>query len=152
MEKADDENSQSKLNGLVETALFVEDLSRACNFYEQILGLQKVRLSDRGCVFRVSEQRYFLLVERDAAHTPNKTASGEILPPVALPEHESRGPGHVAFGISKADVDHWRTKLAKDHVEILRDIEWETGARSLYFRDPDGHMIELASPGIWEPV
>ncbi|PYK92782.1 MAG: glyoxalase, partial [Verrucomicrobia bacterium] len=27
---------------------------------------------------------------------------------------------------------------------------WESEARSLYFRDPDGHMIELATPGIWE--
>ena len=50
MEKNDKPAPQ--LNGLVETALFVEDLSRAAAFYEQVLGLNKVKASDTGCVFR----------------------------------------------------------------------------------------------------
>jgi len=38
MEKADEPPKKtSQLNGLVETALFVEDLPRACDFYEQLL-------------------------------------------------------------------------------------------------------------------
>ncbi len=106
------------LNGLVETALFVEELPRACDFYKQVLGLSKVKASDTGCVFRVADQRYLLIISRKAAHTPNKTAR--------------------------------RERLAKHDVDLLSEISWETGARSLYFRDPDGHMIELATAGIWE--
>jgi len=140
-----------QLNGLVETALFVEDLSRAAAFYEQVLGLNKVKASDTGCVFRVGNQRYLLIVSRKAAHAPNKTASGDVLPPCALPHHDGRGPGHIAFGVSKESLDSWRARLTKDHVDLLREITWESGARSLYFRDPDGYMIELATPGIWEP-
>ena len=139
------------LNGLVEAALFVEELPRACDFYEQVLGLGKVKASDTGCVFRVADQRYLLIISRKAAHTPNKTASGDVLPPVALAHHDGRGPGHIAFGISKDEVDSWRERLAKHDVDLLSEISWETGARSLYFRDPDGHMIELATAGIWEP-
>ncbi len=139
------------LNGLVEAALFVEELPRACDFYEQVLGLGKVKASDTGCVFRVADQRYLLIISRKAAHTPNKTASGDLLPPCALPQQDGQGRGHIAFGISKDEVDSWRERLAKHDVDLLSEISWETGARSLYFRDPDGHMIELATPGIWEP-
>ena len=139
------------LNGLVETALFVEKLPRACDFYKQVLGLSKVKASGTGCVFRVADQRYLLIISRKAAHTPNKTASGDLLPPCALPQQDGQGPGHIAFGISKDEVDSWRARLAKHDVDLLSEISWETGARSLYFRDPDGHMIELATAGIWEP-
>jgi catechol 2,3-dioxygenase-like lactoylglutathione lyase family enzyme len=139
------------LNGLVESALFVEDLPRACDFYEQVLGLSKVKASDTGCVFRVGNQRYLLIVSRKAARTPNKTAGGDVLPPCALPEHDGRGPGHFAFGISQDAIDSWRARLAKHDVDLLSEINWESGAHSLYFRDPDGHLIELATPKIWEP-
>ena len=148
MEKAD---LKLTLNGVVETALFVEDLPRACGFYEQVLGLRRVKISDTGCVFRVADQRYLLITSRKAAHTPNKTASGDVLPPCALPQQDGQGPGHIAFGIPKDEVDSWRQRLAKYNVDLLSEISWETGARSLYFRDPDGHMIELATAGIWEP-
>jgi catechol 2,3-dioxygenase-like lactoylglutathione lyase family enzyme len=152
MKRTDDKaKSGPTLNGLVETALFVDDLSRAIAFYEKVLGLQKIKASDTGCVFRLGEQRYLLVGSRAAAHTPNKTASGDVLPPCALPQQDGRGPGHVAFGISEADLDSWRARLAQHDVDLLGEITWEMGARSLYFRDPDGHMIELATPGIWEP-
>jgi catechol 2,3-dioxygenase-like lactoylglutathione lyase family enzyme len=103
-------------------------------------------------VFRVGNQRYLLIVSRKAAHTPNKTASGALLPPCALPQHGGRGPGHIAFGISKDAVAFWRERLAKHNVDLLSETNWEGGAQNLYFRDPDGHMIELATPGIWEAV
>jgi len=141
---------QPKLNGLVESALFVDDLSRASAFYEEILGLGKVKASETGCVFRVADQRYLLLVTHEGARTPNKTPGGAALPPCALPHHFGRGPGHIAFGISADALNSWRTRLTKHEVEILSEVTWEGGARSLYFRDPDGHMIELATAGIWE--
>ena len=153
MEKADDETkAESKLNGLVESAFFVEDVSRAAAFYKQVLGLAKVKASDTGWVFRVEDQRYLLVVSREAAHTSNKTASGALLPPCALPEHDGRGPGHIAFGVAEDALDSWRARLAKHDVDVLSEVTWEGGTHSLYFRDPDGHMIELATAGIWEPI
>ena len=146
------EESEPTLNGLVETALFVDDLERTGDFYENVLGLPKLKTSGIGRIFRLGEQRYLLLFNRNAARTPNKTDSGDVLPPCALPEQNGRGPGHIAFGISKKDLDFWRARLAKHEVDLLKEISWETGARSLYFRDPDGHLIELATPGIWEPA
>ena len=108
--------------------------------------------SDAGAVFRVEDQRYLLIVLRAAAHTANKTSSGDVLPPCALPQHNGRGPGHIAFGVSPDALDSWRARLVKYDVDVLSDITWKDGARSLYFRDPDGHMIELATAGIWESI
>jgi len=151
MEKTDYEAEPApRLNGLVETALFVEDVPRASGFYEQVLRLEKLAASDAGAVFRVEDQRYLLIVLRAAAHTANKTSSGDVLPPCALPQHNGRGPGHIAFGVSPDALDSWRARLVKYDVDVLSDITWKDGARSLYFRDPDGHMIELATAGIWE--
>jgi len=151
MEKTNEPRKKTPpLNGLVETALFVDDLAQGIAFYEQVLGLEKIKESNTGCVFRVAAQRYFLLVLRDAAQTPNKTTNGTVLPPCALPEQSGRGPGHVAFGVSSDAFDSWRTRLTKHGIEVLSEVTWEHGARSLYFRDPDRHLIELATAGIWE--
>jgi catechol 2,3-dioxygenase-like lactoylglutathione lyase family enzyme len=153
MGKIDDKiEHEPTLNDLVETGLFVEDLARASAFFEAVLGLRKVKTSETGCVFRVADQRYLLLFSRQAADTPNKTSKGDVLPPCALPQHNGRGPGHIAFGVSADALDLWRARLAKHNVDVLSEIAWESGARSLYFRDPDGHLLELASAGIWEPV
>lgn len=153
MEDADNVREETpQLNGLVETALFVEDLPRASTFYEQVLGLEKIKGSDTGCVFRVGEQRYFLVVSRESARAQNKAPSGDLLPPCALPQQDGRGPGHIAFGVSADALDSWRVRLAKHNVDVLSEVTWESGARSLYFRDPDGYLIELATAGIWEAV
>jgi len=146
MEKAE----PPTLNGLVETALFVEDVGRASDFYETVLGLSKVKASDTGCVFRTGNQRYLLIVSRKAAQTPNRATSWRCLATRRSSQHDGRGPGHIAFGIRKDALDFWRARLAKHDVDLLSEISWESGARSLYFRDPNGHMIELATPGIWE--
>jgi hypothetical protein len=29
-------------------------------------------------------------------------------------------------------------------------LDWPKGASSLYFRDPDGHSLELGTSGLWE--
>jgi hypothetical protein len=88
-----------------------------------------------------------------AKHRPRriKQQVGMCCRRVPLPQHDGKGPGHIAFGVSSAALGSWRARLAKHNVEILKEVTWERGARSLYFRDPDGHMLELATPGIWEP-
>lgn len=104
----------------METALFVENLPRACPFYEQVLDLMKIKASDKGCVFHVASQRYLLLVPREGARTPNETPNGIVLPPCALPQHDGRGPGHIAFGVSSAALDSWRARLDESNYPMLR--------------------------------
>jgi catechol 2,3-dioxygenase-like lactoylglutathione lyase family enzyme len=39
--------------------------------------------------------------------------------------------------------------LAEHGVGIESEVQWDLGGTSLYFRDPDGHSVELATPGVW---
>jgi catechol 2,3-dioxygenase-like lactoylglutathione lyase family enzyme len=34
-------------------------------------------------------------------------------------------------------------------IAIESRITWARGGTSLYFRDPDGHSLEVATPGLW---
>ena len=57
----------------------------------------------------------------------------------------SAGAAHMsAFGC-KADMPF----NASRGVAIEGRNDWERGGRSIYFRDPDGHLLELATPGLW---
>ena len=137
-----------KIDGLVESALFVEDLPRARDFYLRVLGLKIIQESNVGCVLMVARGQLLLLVSDEKAAVPSKTPGGEV--PACLGRNGgSLGAGHIAFGVAQTDVDGWRSSLGKNGVEVLSEVVWEGGARSLYFRDPDGHLIELATPGLW---
>jgi catechol 2,3-dioxygenase-like lactoylglutathione lyase family enzyme len=136
------------LNGLLEASLFVENLSRARDFYQQIVGLEKLQESEAGCVFVVAKGQLLLLISREKARVPSKTPGGEV--PACLGKAgEALGAGHIAFRVAEAEFDAWRSSLESQGVEVLSEVAWEQGARSLYFRDPDGHLLELATPGLW---
>src|ERR1041384_8374680 len=61
----------------------------------------------------------------------------------------SRGPGHVAFAVPLAELDKWASHLRLKGTTIEHDVSWPKGGRSLYFRDPAGNCLELASPLVW---
>ena len=136
------------LNGLLEAALFVENLSRARDFYQQVIGLEKLQESEAGCVFVVAKGQLLLLISHEKAGVPSKTPGGEV-PPGVGSAGETLGAGHIAFAVAEAELDAWRARLESKGVEVLSDVAWEGGSRSLYFRDPDGHLLELATPGLW---
>jgi catechol 2,3-dioxygenase-like lactoylglutathione lyase family enzyme len=138
----------AKLTGLLEAALFVEDLSRARDFYQQVVGLAKIQESEAGCVFVVAKSQLLLLISQEKARIPSKTPGGDVPACLGGPEG-SLGAGHIAFAVAETELESWRTTLRSKGVEVLSEVAWERGARSLYFRDPDGHLLELATPGLW---
>jgi catechol 2,3-dioxygenase-like lactoylglutathione lyase family enzyme len=71
------------------------------------------------------------------------------LPGGVIPPHDSHGQSHLAFAIAAADLDAWRRRLAEQGIPVESTVTWPLGGTSLYFRDPDGHLVELATPGIW---
>jgi catechol 2,3-dioxygenase-like lactoylglutathione lyase family enzyme len=34
-------------------------------------------------------------------------------------------------------------------VNIESRVKWPRGGESIYFRDPDDHLVELVTPGTW---
>ena len=127
------------VNGIVETSLYVESAAKAAAFYQRVFGFailepQRETLDDetRLCVLRAGDRDVLLLFKRGA--TRDTDASGSI---------------HVAFAIGRADLSAWETWLADQRITIESRKTWKHGGESLYFRDPDGHLLEVVTPGVW---
>ena len=131
------------VSGILETALDVEDIERAARFYEEIFGFERL-LSDQGfCAFSVAGKDMLLLFKRGGTSQPLRLPGGVI------PPHGSSGHLHFAFSIAAEELDRWEKHLAAKGIAIEGRMHWERGGCSIYFRDPDQHLVELATPGIW---
>jgi len=131
------------LAGVLETALYVETFERACPFYEQVLGLNSIYRDQRLCAYDVGHRSVLLLFLR--GHSLDTVR----LPGGTIPPHDGHGPVHVAFSIAADDRERWETRLQDAGVVIEGRTKWPRGGESIYFRDPDGHLLELATPGLW---
>jgi catechol 2,3-dioxygenase-like lactoylglutathione lyase family enzyme len=126
-----------KTDGLLESSLYVSDLPRSVRFYEETFGFQVIKdLGGRGYAIEAGPQQVLLLFK--------KGASREIESP-----HDGDGELHVAFAISSAELPGWESWLQARGIAIEEKRAWELGGWSLYFRDPDRHLLELATPGTW---
>jgi catechol 2,3-dioxygenase-like lactoylglutathione lyase family enzyme len=131
------------LLGVLETALYVDAFERACPFYESVLGLNSIYLDQRLCAYDVGARGVLLLFLRGHSLETVKLPGGTI------PPHDGRGPIHIAFSVPADELTAWETQLADAHVAIEGRTQWPRGGTSIYFRDPDGHLLELATPGLW---
>jgi catechol 2,3-dioxygenase-like lactoylglutathione lyase family enzyme len=128
---------------ILETSLYASDLDGAERFYGELLGLERVaRAGDRHVFFRCDGA---MLLVFNPAETRKPPAEGAL----PVPSHGARGPGHVAFAASAAELDRWRTRLTDAGVAIEADFAWPTGGRSIYVRDPAGNSVEFAEPSLW---
>src|ERR1700694_5584450 len=126
---------------IVESSLYVDPLERSIEFYEQVFGFPKLASDSRFCAFSVSGQQVLLLFLKGASLEPIPTMGGVI------PPSDGDGRLHLAFSIEAYDEDHWRNWLEQNGVAIESRVSWPRGGASLYFRDPDGHLLELITPG-----
>jgi catechol 2,3-dioxygenase-like lactoylglutathione lyase family enzyme len=131
------------INGLIETALYVDDLDRAQAFYQKVLGFKPLYADQRLRAFDVAGRQVLLLFLRGAS-LQTMTLPGGTIPP-----HDGSGPIHVAFAVSADELTRWEEHLRAHDIAVEGRTDWKRGGRSLYFRDPDGHLLELATPGLW---
>lgn len=133
-----------KLNSILETALYVDDMDRATSFYEQVMELPTLMKSERLCAYDVNGASVLLLFIRHGTLEPVYTGRGTI------PPHDGMGRLHMAFACSHEDLPEWEDRLAAHGIFIESRTSWKRGGRSVYFRDPDGNLLELAAtPGLW---
>ena len=132
-----------RVSGVLETALYVDDLDRARSFYERTFELPLLYSDPRMCAYDVSGRGVLLLFLQGASTSAVKMPGGVI------PPHDARGPAHIALSIAAEDLMAWEERLANFGIEIEARTTWPRGGVSLYFRDPDRHLLELATPGLW---
>jgi hypothetical protein len=61
--------------------------------------------------------------------------------------HDGGGELHLAFAIRETELARWEAWLTEDGIAVEEKRAWEVGGHSLYFRDPDRHLLEVATPG-----
>ena len=128
-----------RIQAIIETAIYVDDLQATETFYRTVLGLSVIgKEPGRHVFFQVGEASVLLAFLAEA------TLKGDQLPP-----HGASGPGHFALGIEVEAFDAWRDLLQVNGVSIEKEVEWPKGGKSLYFRDPAGNSVELVTPGLW---
>jgi catechol 2,3-dioxygenase-like lactoylglutathione lyase family enzyme len=127
-----------KVNYLLESSLYVEDLERSLRFYQGLFGFEVIFAGDRLYALSVDGRQVLLLFK--------KGASAELVSP---PPHDGTGRLHLAFAISASELPTWEKLLVEQNVPLEEKHTWARGGVSLYFRDPDGHLVELATPGVW---
>jgi catechol 2,3-dioxygenase-like lactoylglutathione lyase family enzyme len=128
---------------VLETAVYCDDLPRTTGFYRDLLATDPMLAVERVVAFDAGEGTVLLLFQRGASDQSFHTSGG------AVPGHTSTGPAHIAFAIDKADVSTWLERLETLHIAIESRVDWPRGGHSIYFRDPDGRSVELATPGTW---
>jgi predicted enzyme related to lactoylglutathione lyase len=59
-----------KVDGVLETALYVEDMPRAVQFYEDLFGFEKLVADQRFCAFNVAGRQVLLLFQKGTTEIP----------------------------------------------------------------------------------
>ena len=133
-----------RLERVLETCLYVDDIDRAARFYEDVLDLPRIGGDEtRFRAYDVGGQSVLLLFLRGASTETVRLPGGTI------PPHDGAGPLHFAFAVEADELPVWQRRLEEKGVALEGGADWPRGGRSIYFRDPDRHMVELATPGLW---
>lgn len=132
-----------RVEGLLEHALYVEDLARAREFYVQRLGCAILLDTPRLLALSVAGRQVLLLFRRGATTEPLPTAGGVV------PPHGAHGVQHVAFAIPAGSADACAASLEALGIAVESRVRWPRGGESVYVRDPDGHSVEFVTPGLW---
>ena len=127
-------------DGMLETVLYYEPPAQREmeSFYSEVLGLRAVTRWDDGTAYRVGPGMLLLFdIEK----------LGERAEPYS--RHGAKGSGHACLEASPGEYDGWKERLAAHGVTIDHEARWPGGARSIYFRDPAGNLLEIADRDIW---
>jgi catechol 2,3-dioxygenase-like lactoylglutathione lyase family enzyme len=137
-----------RLTGLHHLTAVVKDLDRTTAFYRDILGLSLVR---EGSSDDDPGARHFWFAL-------GAGGAGRLISFLEYPSLPAGTVGtgsvqHFAFSVgSAAEQVAWRDYLRSAGVECT-DVFDRGGLKSIYARDPDGHVLEIAvdEPGVVAP-
>jgi catechol 2,3-dioxygenase-like lactoylglutathione lyase family enzyme len=126
-----------KSEGILESSLYVDDVAASARFYEKLFGFRVISdFGERGCAMQAGLHQVLLLFR--------KGASLSIQSP-----HDGEGNLHIAFAVAASELANWEAWLAENGIPVEEKRTWERGGQSVYFRDPDRHLLEIATPGVW---
>src|SRR4028118_66975 len=123
---------------VLETSLYVDDLDVSEKFYRDLFGWPTMLSDERMRALNISDTNVLLLFKRGG------TTSGEEVPGGFIPPHDANGQIHLCFAIEATALEEWKRVLEAHDIAIESTVFPPRGGTSIYFRDPDEHLIELA--------
>jgi catechol-2,3-dioxygenase len=137
-------HSTPRVSGILETSLYVDDLSGAVTFYRDMFGFELFFQESRMAALGVPGSHVLLLFQRGATLEPAPGPGGGVVPP-----HHGEGNLHLCFAIPLGELAAWERHLRERGIDVESRLRWARGGTSLYFRDPEGNSLEVATPGLW---
>ncbi|MDD4659013.1 MAG: VOC family protein [Eubacteriales bacterium] len=112
------------IKGLNHITFAVADIDRATEFYTQILGARLLVKGEKAVYMDLAGIWLALNLEPETKAAETYT--------------------HIAFSVAEGDLDTYRRRLQERGIELRPDRSRNPReGQSLYFRDPDGHLLEL---------
>jgi catechol 2,3-dioxygenase-like lactoylglutathione lyase family enzyme len=131
MNKRDSGSAFGAIEAIDYTVIFVRDMTAMRAFYEGVLGFPLLRELSAGWIeYRIGGNTLALArPSRTAADAPVPAGSASL---------------QLAFKVSTADIDLCADELRR-HGIVLSDppTDQPFGHRTLFFRDPDGNLLEI---------
>ena len=123
-----------QIDHLDHLVLTVQDIQTTCVFYSRVLGMQVVTFADGRKALQFGNQKI------------NLHQKGKEFDPKA--QHPSPGSADLCF-LTSMPLEHVIAHLQSCNVSLLLGPVERTGATkslvSIYFRDPDGNLLELSN-------
>lgn len=128
--------------GIMETAIYVDDLDAAEAFYREVFGLEIVTKLPGQFVFFRCGQQMLLIFDPEKS----RQANGEN----PIPRHGAAGQGHFCFyAENRAEVDAWRERFVSLDIPVEHYHRWPNDSWSVYIRDPAGNSVEVGEGRLW---
>ncbi len=126
-------------NQIKETALYVEDLDQTESFYSGKLDLEVLsKVEGRHIFFRAGASVLLCFIAEATKADEN------------LPSHFGDGQLHLAFEVPPQDYHQVKADIRSAGIAIEHEQQWNEQYESFYFRDPDGHSLEIVPEGMWD--
>jgi len=117
-----------KIDELNHVALLVRDVEASSRFYREVIGLNSIPrpgFSFPGAWFRIGAQQELHLIKGEFDGAPDDSGRRDH------------------FALRVADVDEAAKDLRDRGAGFRGPVHRADGARQIFLRDPDGHILEL---------
>ena len=131
-----------KIKKVIETCIYSSDLGSMKNFYAGILGLPVIQEEQDKLIFLKAGKSMLLIFDplRTKANNDSLPTHGTLTPPSSI---------HFAMEIEEQEYHASKQLLTDNNIAIEKEVNWNSDAKSIYFRDPAGNLVELITPGGW---
>lgn len=123
-----------------ETCIYISDLQRTQAFYNEQLGLKIISKVEGRHIFFKAGTSVLLCFIAEKTSQPGQE----------LPAHGAHGCIHFALEVKPEDYAAAKKEILGKGIIIAHEQQWKNNQHSFYFRDPDGHLVEIIQAGIWD--